>query len=159
MADKESKSSIIARNKKAYHDFHILETYEAGLALQGTEVKSLRAGKCSMRESFGGLDAGEVFLYDLHIPPYSEGNIHNHEPKRKRKLLMHKGEIQRLIGKVAEKGLTLVPTKIYFNDRGKAKVEIALAVGKKLYDKRQDIATKDAKRDIDRALRERQKDQ
>lgn len=147
---------VVADNRKARHDFHIEETFEAGLVLQGTEVKSLRAGKANLRDSFARVDKGEAWVHNMHISPYEQGNIHNHDPKRTRKLLLHKAEINKLIGKVQQKGLTLVPLKLYFI-RGKAKIEIALAKGKKLHDKRQDIAEKDAKREIARAFREKQK--
>lgn len=147
---------IITENRKARHDFHIEETYEAGIALAGTEVKSLRAGKANLKDSFARVDKGEVFLYNAHISPYEQGNRFNHEPLRTRKLLMHKHEIRKLIGKVQEKGLTLVPLKMYFKN-GKAKVLLALAKGKKLYDKRDDMAARDAKREMEKAFRERQK--
>ena len=147
---------IAAENRKARHDYHIHETFEAGIVLTGTEVKSLRAGKANLKDSYGRLENTEIFLHNMHISPYEQGNRFNHEPLRKRKLLMHRYEINKLIGKVKEKGYTLVPLKIYFT-HGLAKVELALATGKKLYDKRDDIAERDAKRDVDRALRDRQK--
>lgn len=147
---------IVTDNRKARHDYHIEETFEAGLVLQGTEVKSLRMGKANLRDSFARVDNGEVFLHNMHISHYEKGNIFNHDPTRTRKLLLHKSEINKLIGKVQQKGLTLVPLKVYFK-RGKAKLELALAKGKKLYDKRQDLAEKDAKREMDRAFREKQK--
>lgn len=133
---------LIANNKKAYHDFFIDEKYEAGMVLHGTEVKSLRMGKCSIKEAFIRIENGEVFVYGMHISPYEKGNIFNKDPLRIKKLLLHKAEINKLTGKVAEKGCTLVPLQVYFKD-GRAKVEIGLARGKKLYDKRQDIAKKD----------------
>ena len=142
----------VAENRKARHDYHIEETIEAGIALQGTEVKSLRLGQANLRDSYAAVEKGEVLLYNVHISPYSHGNRFNHEPLRTRKLLLHRAEIRRLIGRVREKGYTLVPLKIYFK-RGKAKVELALARGKKLYDKREDIAKRDARRDMERALR------
>lgn len=147
---------IITDNRKARHDFHIEETYEAGIVLAGTEVKSLRAGRANLKDSYARVDNGEVFLYNAHISPYEQGNRFNHEPLRTRKLLMHKHEIRKLIGSVQEKGLTLVPLKMYFKN-GKAKVQLALAKGKKLYDKRDDMAARDAKREMEKAFRERQK--
>lgn len=144
----------VCQNKKAYHDYHILETYEAGIALKGTEVKSLRAGKASLRDSFARVENGELWLENMHISPYEQGNRFNHEPKRARKLLMHKTEIMRLFGKSREKGLAIIPLKVYFK-HGRAKVEIALAKGKKLYDKRQDQAKRDAQREMDRIARGR----
>ncbi|AEG16766.1 MULTISPECIES: SsrA-binding protein SmpB [Desulfofundulus] len=144
---------VVTVNRKARHDYHILETYEAGIALTGTEVKSLRAGRANLQDSFARVENAELFLYNMHISPYDQGNRFNHEPKRTRKLLMHKKEILRLLGKSREKGLALIPLKVYFNDRGKAKVELALARGKKVYDKREDMAARDAKREMERALR------
>ncbi|HMM19450.1 MAG TPA: SsrA-binding protein SmpB [Selenomonadales bacterium] len=148
---------IVSENRKARHDYHIHETYEAGLVLTGTEVKSLRAGKANLKDSYARIDNGELMLHNLHISPYDQGNRFNHEPLRTRKLLMHRLEINKLIGKTKEKGFTLVPTKLYFT-RGKAKVELGLATGKKLYDKRQDMAERDAKREMDREFRSRQKE-
>ena len=136
---------LIANNKKAYHDYFIEETYEAGIALHGTEVKSLRMGKCSIKESFVRIEKGEVFIYGMHVSPYEKGNIFNRDPLRVKKLLLHKGEINKLVGKIAEKGFTLVPLKVYFKG-SLVKVEIGLAKGKKLYDKRADIAKKDMRR-------------
>ncbi|HHX95573.1 MAG TPA: SsrA-binding protein SmpB [Clostridia bacterium] len=147
-----AEEKVITVNRKARHDYHIDETYEAGIALRGTEVKSLRDRKVSIKEAYAEVKNGEVFIHDMHISPYESGNQFNHDPKRTRKLLMHKSEIRRLIGKTKEKGYTLIPLKLYFNERGKAKVEIGLARGKKVYDKRQDIAKRDAERDIKRAL-------
>ncbi|WP_425387426.1 SsrA-binding protein SmpB [Desulfovirgula thermocuniculi] len=144
---------VVTVNRRARHDYHILETYEAGIVLTGTEVKSLRAGRANLQDSYARVENGELFLYNMHISPYDQGNRFNHEPKRTRKLLMHKREIMRLLGKSREKGLTLVPLKVYFNERGKAKVELALARGKKAIDKREDIAARDARREIERALR------
>ncbi len=146
----------ITKNKKAEHNFFIDDRYEAGVVLTGTEVKSLRARKVNMVDSFARVQDGEVWLYNLHISPYSHGNIANHEPTRTRKLLLHKSEIRKLIGKTKEKGYTLIPLRIYFL-RNVAKVEIGLARGKKLFDKRRQIAKKTAKRDMERAFRERQK--
>lgn len=156
-ATSEKGFKTVTDNRRARHEYHILETYEAGIALSGTEVKSLRAGRANLQDSFARVENGEIMLYNLHIRPYEQGNRYNHEPKRTRTLLMHKQEIMRLYGKVREKGLALIPLKIYFNPRGKVKVEVALAQGKKSYDKRQDIAARDAKREMDRAVRERQK--
>ena len=146
---KEKGSRLIANNKKAYHDYFIEETYEAGIALHGTEVKSLRMGKCSIKESFVRIENEEVYIYGMHISPYEKGNIFNRDPLRVKKLLLHKSEIRKMKGKIAEKGYTLVPLKVYFN-RSLVKVEIGLAKGKKLYDKRQDIAKKDQKREAER---------
>lgn len=143
---------LVANNKKAYHDYFIDEKYECGVALHGTEVKSLRLGKCSVKEAFVRIENGEVFIYGMHISPYEKGNIFNKDPMRVKKLLMHKYEILKLTGKIAEKGFTLVPLQVYFKD-GKAKVEIGLARGKKLYDKRQDIAKKDARRETEREFK------
>lgn len=147
-----SSTKLIANNKKAYHDYFIEDKYEAGISLHGTEVKSLRMGKCSVKESFLRIENGEVFIYGMHISPYEKGNIFNKDPLRVRKLLMHKAEINKITGKIAEKGYTLVPLQVYFKG-SLAKVEIGLARGKKLYDKRQDLKAKDAKRDIERALK------
>lgn len=145
---------IITTNRKARHDYEILETMEAGIVLQGTEVKSLREGRANLKDSYATVKDGEVFLLNAHISPYKHGNINNHEPTRTRKLLLHKKEIRRLIGKVQEKGLTLVPLKMYFKN-GKVKVELALARGKKIYDKRKDMAKRDAELEIKRHLRKR----
>lgn len=146
----------VTENRKARHEYHILETFEAGIALFGTEVKSLRDGKANLQDSFARVENGELMLYNMHISPYEQGNQFNHEPKRPRRMLMHKYEIMRLLGKTREKGLALIPLKVYFKN-GLAKVELALAKGKKLYDRRDDIAAKDAQRDIDRAMKERSK--
>lgn len=145
---KESKK-LIANNKKVYHDFFLEEKYETGIALAGTEVKSLRMGKCSIKEAFIRIENEEVIIYGMHVSPYEKGNIFNKDPLRPRKLLMHKQEIRKLIGKIKEKGYTLVPVEVYFSG-SLVKVEIALARGKKLYDKRQDIAKKDQKREAAR---------
>lgn len=145
---KEGKK-LIANNKKAYHEYFLEETYEAGIALVGTEVKSLRQGRCSIKEAFIRIDDGECFIYQMHIPPYEKGNIFNRDPLRPRKLLLHKQEINRLLGKSTEKGYTLVPVEVYFKD-GKVKLEMALAKGKKLYDKREASAKKDMKRELER---------
>ena len=141
-----------ANNKKAYHDFFIEEKYEAGICLHGTEVKSMRMGKCSIKESFVRIEDGEIFVYGMHVSPYEKGNIFNKDPLRVKKLLLHKQEINKLAGKIAEKGYTLVPLQVYFKE-GRAKVEIGLAKGKKLYDKRQDIAKKDQKRETEREFK------
>ena len=151
---KEKGSRLIANNKKAYHDYFIEETYEAGFALHGTEVKSLRMGKCSIKESFVRIENEEVYIYGMHISPYEKGNIFNRDPLRVKKLLLHKSEIRKMKGKIAEKGYTLVPLKVYFN-RSLVKVEIGLAKGKKLYDKRQDIAKKDQRREAERDFKVR----
>ena len=145
---------IVTVNRKARHEYHILETFEAGLALTGTEVKSLRVGKANLQDSYARVENAELMLYNMHISPYEQGNQFNHEPKRTRKLLMHKQEIMRLLGKTREKGLALVPLKVYFKN-GLAKIELALAKGKKLYDRRDDIAARDARREMDRAIKER----
>jgi len=147
------KEEVVAINKKAYHDYHIEETYEAGISLLGTEVKSIREGGINIRDGYAMVEDGEVFLY-CHISPYRGGNIYNHEPDRKRKLLLHKREINRLLGKTAQKGYTLIPLKVYFKN-GRVKVEIGVARGKKLYDKREAIKKKEALREIDRAMKER----
>ncbi|MEK6681600.1 MAG: SsrA-binding protein SmpB [Nitrospirota bacterium] len=144
---------IVATNKKAYHDYHIEETYEAGMALQGTEVKSLREGKANLKDSFARIEKDEIFLLNCHISPYSHGNIANHDPMRTRKLLLHKREIQRLIGKIQQKGYALIPLKIYFKNE-KAKVELGLAKGKKAYDKREDIKKREADREMEKAFKE-----
>ncbi len=146
----------VTENRKARHEYHILETYEAGLALTGTEVKSLRAGKANLQDSYARVENAELMLYNMHISPYEQGNRFNHEPKRTRRLLMHKQEIMRLLGNTREKGLALIPLKVYFKN-GLAKVELALAKGKKLYDRREDLAARDAKREMERAVRERMK--
>jgi SsrA-binding protein len=146
----------VTENRKARHEYHIMETFEAGIALFGTEVKSLRAGKANLQDSFARVDNGELMLYNMHISPYEQGNQFNHEPKRPRRLLMHKREIMRLLGKTREKGLALIPLKVYFKN-GWAKVELALARGKKLYDRREDMAAKDARREMDRAIKDRSK--
>ncbi len=146
---------LIVQNKKARHDYAILETFEAGIALRGTEVKSLREGRANLRDSFAVLEGGELILRGLHISPYSHTSDHKLDPVRDRKLLMNREEIRRLTSKINEKGMTLVALKLYFNPRGIAKVELGLARGKKLHDKRATIAERDARRDVDRALKER----
>ncbi|SER78329.1 SsrA-binding protein [Lentzea xinjiangensis] len=147
---KERGQKVIASNRKARHDWAILDTYEAGIQLVGTEVKSLRMGRASLVDAFAQVDDGEIWLHALHIPEYVAGTWTNHEVRRKRKLLLHKSEIERLIGKTKESGLSLIPLQMYFKD-GYVKVEIALAKGKKAYDKRQDIAKRDANREIAKA--------
>jgi SsrA-binding protein len=153
---REKGRKVVASNRKAYHDYSILDTYEAGLALTGTEVKSLRAGRASLVDAFAQEKSGEIYLYGLHIAEYAQGTWTNHEPRRTRKLLLHRVEIDRLLGKLKETGLTLVPLSLYFAD-GWAKVEIGLARGKKSYDKRQDLAKRDAEREIQRAAGRRSK--
>ena len=153
MAKKERK--LAANNKKAYHDYFIEETYEAGIVLTGTEIKSVRQGKVSIKESYAKIENSEMILYGMNISPYEQGNRYNVEPLRPRKLLLHKQEIRKLIGYTTIKGLTLVPLKMYINEEGRAKVEIAVARGKKNYDNRDDIAKRDAKRDMDRKMKER----
>ncbi len=151
----EKAIKVLAENRKARHDYHVHETFEAGIALVGTEVKSLRAGKANLKDSYAQIDKNaEVYLYNLHISPYDPGNRFNHDPLRVRKLLLHRAEINKLLGKVREKGYTLVPLKLYLS-RGKVKVDLALVTGKKDYDKRDDMAARDAKREIDRAMKER----
>ena len=145
---------IIAQNRKARYDYQAIDTWEAGIVLEGTEVKSLRNGKANLVDSYARVDGNEVFIHNLHIGEYDQGNQFNHEPMRKRKLLLHRHEINRLRGRVEEKGLTLIPLKVYFK-RGRAKVEIALAKGKREYDRRRDIAQRDARRDMEKAIKER----
>ena len=149
---KESGSRLIANNKKAYHDYFIEDTYEAGIELAGTEVKSMRMGKCSIKESFIQIEHGEVFVYGMHISPYEKGNIFNKDPLRTRKLLLHQYEIRKIAAKIAEKGFTLVPLKVYFKG-SLVKVEIGIAKGKKLYDKRQTIAKNDQRREEEREFK------
>jgi len=153
MGKKERK--LVANNKKAYHDFFIEETYEAGIVLTGTEIKSVRQGKVSIKESYAKIHNGEMMLYGMNISPYEQGNRYNVDPLRERKLLLHKQEIRKLIGYTTMKGLTIVPLKMYINEEGRAKVEIGVARGKKNYDKRDDIAKRDAQRDMDRKMKER----
>jgi SsrA-binding protein len=145
---------VIATNRKARHQYQFHDTYEAGLVLVGSEIKSIRAGQVSLQEGFVHFESGEAWLVNVHIAPYDPASQQNHEPRRRRKLLLHRREINRLRGRVQEKGFTIVPTKLYLKD-GRAKVEIALARGKKLYDKRQTIAERDSKRQLERALKER----
>ena len=150
-SNRQSGRKIIAQNKKARHDYSILDVYEAGVVLTGTEVKSLRLGRASLVDGFATIDDGEIYLRNVHIPEYTHGSWTNHEPRRTRKLLLHRGEILRLIGKTKESGLTLVPLSIYFTE-GKVKVELALARGKRSYDKRQDLARRDADKEVRKAL-------
>jgi SsrA-binding protein len=147
-------TKVIAENRRARHDYHLLDRYEAGLVLTGTEVKSLRDGKAILQRAFGDVRGGEVYLVGAHIPEYAQGSISNHDPDRDRKLLLHRREIDQLLGKVQEKGLTLVPTKLYWKD-GRVKVELALGRGKDVRDKRRDIADRDARRQIERELKAR----
>ncbi|MFN2517424.1 MAG: SsrA-binding protein SmpB [Jatrophihabitantaceae bacterium] len=155
-SNRETGRKVIAQNRKARHDYSILDVFEAGLVLTGTEVKSLRLGRASLVDGFATIDGGEIFLRNVHIPEYTEGSWTNHEPRRVRKLLLHRAEITRLIGKTKESGLTLVPLSLYFS-AGKVKVEIALAQGKKSYDKRQELARRDADREVRKALGRRAK--
>jgi SsrA-binding protein len=149
----QPRDKIFASNRKAYHDYHVLESLEAGLVLSGTEIKSVRAGRVNLRDGYARVQNGEIWLYNTHISPYDQGNRYNHEPMRPRKLLLHKGEIGRLAGKSQEQGLTLVPLRIY-ERKGHAKVELAVVRGKRQYDKREAIAERDAKREVDRAIKE-----
>ena len=150
-----AERKLVSNNKKARHDYFIEEEYEAGIVLTGTEIKSIRAGGVSLRDSFAKVEDGEVFVYNMHISPYEKGNRYNTEPLRPKKLLLHKKEIRKLIGYISRDGLTLVPLDIYLDARGRAKMTLAVARGKKLYDKREDIAKKDAARDIDRRMKVR----
>ena len=156
MGKQNAAIKIVCENRKARHDFFIHETFETGLELKGTEVKSLRAGKANLKDSYAFIKNGEVFVEHMHISPYEQGNIFNHDPMRVRRLLMHKAEIVKLFSQTREKGFTLVPLKIYFK-HGRAKLELALASGKHNYDKRADLQAKAAKRDIERALKDRQR--
>jgi SsrA-binding protein len=149
---KEEKK-VVAQNKKARHDYFIEQTIEAGIVLSGTEVKSIRAGKVSLMDSYANIKDGEVFIYGMHISPYEQGNIFNKDPLRDRKLLLNRFEINKLIGYIQQKGMTLVPLKVYFK-KGRVKIELGIGKGKKLYDKREDIAKKDAQREIDRRLKD-----
>ena len=154
-AANEHKEQVAATNRRAYHDYFIEEKFEAGIVLTGTEVKSLRDGRANLQDSYASVKDGEVFLYHCHISPYSHGNLMNHDPLRVRKLLLHKKEINKLLGKTQQKGLTLVPLRIYFSERGKAKVELGLAKGKKQYDRRESIKAREAGREVERAIKER----
>jgi len=151
---REKGRKLVAQNRKARHDYHIEESFEAGLVLVGTEVKSLRAGRASLVDGYAAINDGEVWLYNVHIPEYTQGTWNNHEPRRPRKLLLHREQIRKLVNKTQESGLTIVPLALYFQD-GYAKVEIALARGKKNYDKRQALAERQAKREADRAMSQR----
>ena len=153
MTSEKGSERAIATNRKAFHDYHVLETYEAGLALQGTEVKSLREGQVTFKDSYVVVDRGEAWLVGCHIAPYHHGSFENHDPERKRKLLLHRREINRLMGKVAERGLTMIPLRLYFK-QGRAKLELGLARGKKLFDKRATLRERDARRELDREGRE-----
>ncbi|MDM5339927.1 SsrA-binding protein SmpB [Fictibacillus enclensis] len=150
------EGKLVAQNKKARHDYHIEETFEAGIVLQGTEIKAIRAGRINLKDSFARVQNGELFLHNMHVSPYEQGNRYNHDPLRTRKLLLHKKEITKLLGQTKEQGYSIVPLKLYLKN-GFAKVLIGLAKGKKNYDKRQDLKKKDAKREIERAFRDRQK--
>lgn len=152
----KGEGKVVAQNKKAYHDYFIEETYETGMVLQGTEIKSIRNGRANLKDSYARIHNGEVFLYNMHVSPYEQGNRYNHEPLRTRKLLMHRREINKLIGYTKEEGYALVPLKVYLKN-GFAKVLLGLGKGKKKYDKREDLKKKEAKREIERAFRDRQK--
>ncbi len=152
----KGEGKVVAQNKKANHDYFIEETYEAGIVLQGTEIKSIRAGRCNLKDSYARIHNGEMFLYSMHVSPYEQGNRYNHDPLRTRKLLLHKKQINTLIGETKEAGYALVPLKVYLKN-GFAKVLIGLAKGKKKYDKREDLKQKEAKREIERVFREKQK--
>jgi SsrA-binding protein len=150
-----TSEKVVATNRKAFHDYFIEERYEAGIMLQGTEVKSLREGRVNLQDSYASVRGSEVFLHQCHISPYSHGNIMNHDPTRVRKLLLHKAEIHKLLGKTQQQGLTLIPLRMYFSKRGYAKVELGLAKGKKLYDRRETIKAREAGREVQRAIKER----
>lgn len=154
MAKERKGEKLICQNKPAWRNYTVEETYEAGIVLQGTEVKSLREGRANLKDSYARVKEGEVFVYDLHISPYSHGNRYNHDPLRVRKLLLHRQEIRRLYGKTRERGLTLVPLKMYFRD-GKVKMEIGVSKGKKLHDRREDLKRKADRRDMERAFKDR----
>ncbi|HVF89525.1 MAG TPA: SsrA-binding protein SmpB [Blastocatellia bacterium] len=149
-----TSEKVVATNREAYHNYHILETYECGIALTGTEVKSIREGRCNLKDSYGQVRDGEAWLFNAHISPYSHGNRENHEPTRTRKLLLHKAEIDRLLGKTQEKGLTLVPTRMYFKN-GRIKLELGIGKGKKLYDKRETERRRESDREVRAALKEK----
>lgn len=153
----KGSGKVVAQNKKANHDYSIEETYETGIVLQGTEIKAIRAGRVNLKDAFARVQQGEVFLHNMHISPYEQGNRYNHEPLRTRKLLLHRKEISKLIGLTKEEGYALVPLKVYLKN-GFAKVLLGLGKGKKKYDKREDLKKKEAKRDVERAFRDRQKD-
>jgi SsrA-binding protein len=151
--EKDASEKVVVTNRKAFNDYFIEEKFEAGIALKGTEVKSLREGRANLQDSYASVDDGEIFLHHCHISPYSHGNIMNHDPLRPRKLLLHRKEINKLIGRTQQKGLTLVPLRIYFTPRGHAKVELALAKGKKQYDRRETIKEREAGREVERAIK------
>lgn len=153
--EKKPAEKVVATNRKAFHDYFIEEKFEAGIVLQGTEVKSLREGRVNLQDSYASVRDSEVFLHNCHVSPYSHGNIMNHDPTRVRKLLLHKTEINRLQGKTQQRGLTLIPLRIYFSQRGHAKVELGLAKGKKLYDRRESIKAREAGREVQRAIKDR----
>ena len=155
----EDQYKVVATNRKAYHDYFIEEKFEAGIVLKGTEVKSLREGRVNLQDSYASVHEGEIFLHHCHISPYSHGNIMNHDPLRVRKLLLHKKEINKLLGKTQLKGLTLVPLRVYFSKRGQVKVELGLAKGKKLYDRRESLKTREAGREMERAIKGRKRDE
>lgn len=151
----EDQGKVVATNRKAYHDYFIEEKYEAGIVLKGTEVKSLRDRRVNLQDSYADVKEGEVFLHHCHISPYSHGNMMNHDPIRTRKLLLHRKEINKLLGKTQQKGLTLIPLRIYFSERGQVKVELGLAKGKKQHDRRESIKAREAGREVERAIKER----
>jgi SsrA-binding protein len=151
----EDQYKVVATNRKAYHDYFIEEKFEAGMVLKGTEVKSLRERRVNLQDSYAGVKEGEVFLHHCHISPYSHGNVMNHDPIRTRKLLLHRKEINKLLGKTQQKGLTLIPLRIYFSPQGRAKVELGLAKGKKQHDRRASIKAREAGREVERAMKER----
>jgi SsrA-binding protein len=153
--ESEDQQRIVATNRKAYHDYLIEEKLEAGVVLRGTEVKSLRDGRVNLHDSYASVKNGEVFLYHCHISPYSHGNVMNHDPLRVRKLLLHRKEINKLLGKTQQKGLTLIPLRLYFSKRGQAKIELGLAKGKKQHDRRESIRAREAGREVERAIKER----
>ncbi len=153
MKNKDEQHKVVATNRKAFHDYFIEERLEAGIVLRGTEVKSLREGRVNLQDSYASVDDGEVYLHHCHISPYSHGNIMNHDPLRTRKLLLHRKEINKLIGRTQQQGFTLVPLRIYFSARGQAKVELALAKGKKQYDRREAIKEREAGREVERAMK------
>ena len=152
----KGEGKLIAQNRKARHDYFVEDTYEAGVVLQGTEIKSIRAGRVNLKDSFARIQQGEVYLYNMHVSPYEQGNRYNHDPLRTRKLLLHRKQINKLIGDTKEQGYSLIPLKLYVKN-GYAKILIGLAKGKKKYDKREDLKKKEAKRDIERAFKERQR--
>ena len=156
--EKDSFAKVLVTNRKAYHDYFIEEKFEAGIMLQGTEVKSLREGRVNLQDSYASVKGDEVFLHHCHISPYSHGNIMNHEPLRTRKLLLHRKEIDKLLGKTKQQGLTLIPLRIYFSKRGLAKVELGLAKGKKQHDRRETIKAREASREVERAMKGSRRD-